>query len=170
MTIDKDGGRRWLAAYTRSRHEKAVALQLESKALPCLLPTYTRYNRWSDRVRRSQSPLFPGYVFVHVNNTERVPVLETSGVVYLVSSAGKLAVIADEEIARLQACVGLPSEVEPHPYLNLGQQVRVKHGPFAGWDGILVQKQNARRLVISVEQIMRSVAINLHGADVEPVN
>ncbi len=47
--------------------------------------------------------------------------------------------------------------------------MRVKHGPFAGWEGILVQKQNAARLVITVDQIMKSVAINLNGADVEPV-
>lgn len=162
--------RQWLAAYTLSQHEQVVAQQLGRKQLPCLLPTYTRYRRWSDRVRRSQAPLFPGYVFVHIADRERVPVLETTGVVYLVSTAGKPAVIADEEIARLQTCMDQPNDVQPHPYLNIGQRVRVKHGPFAGWDGILVQKHNAARLVVSIQQIMQSVAVNLHGADVEPVN
>ncbi len=47
--------------------------------------------------------------------------------------------------------------------------MRVKHGPFAGWEGVLVEKQNGARLIIAVEQIMKSVAINLHGADVEPI-
>jgi transcription antitermination factor NusG len=47
--------------------------------------------------------------------------------------------------------------------------VRVKHGPFAGWEGILVQKQNSARLVITVDPIMKSVSINLNGADVESV-
>lgn len=162
--------RRWLAAYTRARHEKVVATQLGSKGLRCLLPTYARYSRWSDRVRRSHAPLFPGYVFVHVSPGERTPVLETSGVIYLVSAAGRPAILADEEIAKLQTCSERSAVVEPHPFLNVGQRVRVKHGPFAGWSGILVQKQNATRLVISVEQIMRSLAINLHGADVEAVN
>ncbi len=96
--------------------------------------------------------------------------LQTVGVVHLVSVRGKAARLQDEEVERLRACVARPNEVEPHPYLKLGHLVRVKHGPFAGWEGILVQKQNAARLVISVDQIMKSVAINLNGADVESVS
>ena len=95
--------------------------------------------------------------------------LQTLGVVNLVSVGGKAARLQDEEIERLRACIARPNEVEPHPYLKLGHRVRVKHGPFAGWEGILVQKQNSARLVITVDQIMKSVSINLNGADVEPV-
>ncbi len=159
----------WLAAYTRSRHESHVASQLSCKGVESLLPTYAKLSRWSDRIHRSQAPLFPGYVFVHVSDAERLPVLQTMGVVNLVSVGGKAARLEDEEIARLQTCVARPDEVEPHPYLRIGHRVRVKYGPFAGWEGILVQKQNATRLVITVEEIMKSVAINLNGADVESV-
>jgi hypothetical protein len=42
----------------------------------------------------------------------------------------------------------------------------VTHGPFAGWEGTLVEKQNSRRLIVTVEQIMKSIAINIHTADV----
>jgi transcription antitermination factor NusG len=159
----------WLAAYTRSRHESQVASQLSCKGVESLLPMYAKLTRWSDRIRHSQAPLFPGYVFVHVSDAERIPVLQTLGVVHLVSVGGKAARLQDEEIARLRTCATRSNEVEPHPYLKLGHRVRVKHGPFAGWEGILVQKQNAARLVISVEQIAKSVAINLNGADVEAV-
>jgi transcription antitermination factor NusG len=161
--------RRWLAAYTRPRHERHVADQLASKDLESLLPTYEKFARWSDRLHRSQSPLFPGYVFVHVSDPERVRVLRTIGVVNLVSVAGKPAPLADADVERLRTCSAHANQVEPHPFLKSGQRVRVKHGPFAGWEGVLVEKQNAARLVISVEQIMKSVAINIHGADVEPV-
>jgi transcription antitermination factor NusG len=168
MNTERD--RCWLAAYTRSRHENHVAEQLAGKGVESLLPTFERFSRWSDRIRRSQAPLFPGYVFVHVTREERVPVLQTSGVVNIVSVAGKAARLEEEEIERVRACGKHASLVEPHPFLRIGQRVRVKHGPFAGWDGILVEKQNSTRLVITVEQIMKSVAINLHGADVEPIN
>jgi transcription antitermination factor NusG len=162
-------GRCWLAAYTRSRHENQVASQLSCKGVESLLPTYAKLSRWSDRIKRSQAPLFPGYVFVHVSDAERIPVLQTVGVVNLVSVGGKAARLRDEEVERLRACAARPSEVEPHPYLKLGHRVRVKHGPFAGWEGILVQKQNSARLVITVDPIMKSVSINLNGADVESV-
>jgi len=170
MDTDSRNRRCWLAAYTKSRHECHVANQLQQKNLEFLLPTYQRLARWSDRIKRSEAPLFPGYIFVHVSDRERVPVLETMGVVHLVSIAGKPAVLCDDDVARLHACALRWGDVEPHPYLRIGHRVRVKHGPFAGWEGTLVEKQNSQRLVINVDQIMKSVSINLHGADVEAIS
>lgn len=159
----------WLAAYTRARHERQVARQLKEKRLECLLPTFQRLARWSDRIKQIESPLFPNYIFVHICESERVSLLETAGIVYLVSAAGELAILADEEIGRLQSCCRFPGEIEPHPYLRVGKQVRVKHGPFAGWAGTLLEKQNSRRLIVSIDPIMKSLSLNLHAADVEPV-
>jgi transcriptional antiterminator RfaH len=162
--------RDWLAAYTRSRHEQQVAERLRQKNLECLLPTYERLVRWSDRVKRARAPLFPGYVFVQVADTERVHVLETVGVVNLVARAGKAVRLSEQDIAQLRACCRQAGSIEPHPYLKIGRRVRVKRGPFSGWEGTLVEKQNSRRLVITVEQIMKAVAINIDGVDVEAIH
>jgi transcription antitermination factor NusG len=158
----------WLAAYTRSRHEQQVARQLGQKELEYMLPTYERLIRWSDRIRRVQMPLFPSYIFVHICEDERRTLLETVGIVQLVSVAGRPALLADEEVERLRSCMSGSADVEPHPYLSIGHRVRVKHGPFAGWEGTLLEKQNSRRLVVNIEQIMKSIAVNIHSADVEP--
>lgn len=170
--VQADGvpARRWLAAYTRSRHEQQVAQQLRRKNVECLLPTFERLKRWSDRVKRARAPLFPGYVFVQVSPAEGVRVLEMAGVVNLVSRAGRPVELSPNDIAQLRACCLQAHNIEPHPYLKIGRRVRVKHGPFAGWEGTLVEKQNSRRLVITIEQIMKAVAINLDGADVEAIN
>lgn len=162
--------RHWLAAYTRARHESAVARQLHGKNVAVLLPTYMRTSRWSDRIRRVRAPLFPSYVFVNVRDEERVRVLQTAGVVNIVSVAGKPAALREQDVAMLCECVAHPASIEPYPYLSAGQHVRVKRGPFTGWKGILAYKKNAARLVISVEQIMQSVAIDLDGADVEALH
>ena len=162
--------RHWLAAYTRARHECAVARQLEGKNVSFLLPTYARRSRWSDRVKRVLTPLFPSYVFVHVSHDERIRVLQTAGVISFVSVAGKAATLCDDEVSMLRQCVTLHDQVEPHPFLRVGQRVRVKHGPFAGWEGILACKKNAARLVVSVEHIMQSFAVDLDGADVEALS
>ena len=124
--------------------------------------------RWSDRIKRSQAPLFPGYVFVYVHKEERAAVLQTVGVVHLVSSAGRALTLSEAEVERLRSC-NSSSDIEPHPYLRIGQRVRVTYGPFSGWEGTLIGKQNAQRLVVTIEQIQKSIAINLHGADVEPI-
>jgi transcription antitermination factor NusG len=159
--------RHWLAAYTKARHEYVVARQLESKAVAFLLPSFLRRARWSDRVQQVKAPLFPSYVFVHVNDEERVRVLQTAGVVNIVSMAGRPLPLRDEDVAVLRECNARPGKVEPHPFLRLGQRVRVKHGPFEGWEGILAYKKNAARLVVSLQQIMQSVSVDLDGADVE---
>lgn len=158
----------WLAAYTRSHHEQRVAQQLGQKNLEYLLPTYERLIRWSDRIKRVRMPLFPSYIFVRICERERLLLLETMGIVHLVSVAGEPALLSDDEVERLRLCMLGSADVEPHPYLRIGHRVRVKHGPFAGWEGTLLEKQNSRRLVVNIEQIMKSISVNLHSADVEP--
>lgn len=173
ITDSKQGpdllARHWIAAYTRSRHESAVASQLQQKGLDALLPTYRRLSRWSDRIRRSDTPLFPGYVFVRIGEGEHLRVLQTGGVVSLVCRSGKPVPLSDADVAMLRICTANPAAVEPHPYLRVGQRVRVKHGPFRGWEGVLIEKRNSSRLVLTVEQIMKSVSLDLSGADVEPL-
>jgi transcriptional antiterminator NusG len=162
--------RLWLVAYTRARHECAVARQLESKDVAFLLPKFVRTSRWSDRTQRVMAPLFPGYVFVNVSDGERVRVLQTEGVVNILSMGDKPAPLRQEEVAMLRECVARPHAVEPHEFLRVGQRVRVKHGPFAGWEGILACKKNSARLVVGLEQIMQSVSVDLDGADLEALN
>jgi transcription antitermination factor NusG len=115
------------------------------------------------------APLFPGYVFVHVSDEERGRVLQTVGVVSIVSIAGKPVPLREAEVMMLHECAARPRQIEPHPFLRVGQRVRVKHGPFQGWEGILAYKKNVARLVVSLEQIMQSVSLELDGADLEPI-
>ena len=169
FVMNNERARCWLAAYTRPRHECRVAEQLGVKGVESLLPTFERLARWSDRIRRSKAPLFPGYVFVHVANDERIPVLQTLGVINIVSVGGKPVPLGEDEIEKIRACEAHAGLVEPHPFLKIGHRVRVKHGPFRGWEGILVRRQNGARLIITIEKILKSVALNIHGVDVEPV-
>jgi transcription antitermination factor NusG len=157
----------WIAAYTRSRHELVVASQFQQKGLDALLPTYRRLSRWSDRIRRTDTPLFPGYVFVRIGEGDHLRVLQTGGVMSIVCRSGKPVPLSDADVDKLRICTANPAAVEPHPYLRVGQRVRVKHGPFRGWEGVLVEKKNSTRLVLTVEQIMKSVSIDISGADVE---
>lgn len=162
--------RLWLAAYTRSQHEVKVARHLQSKAIAFLLPTYTRTSQWSDRLRKSEAPLFPGYVFVNVSEEERVRVLQTIGVVNFVSASGHPSSLSESDVALLKECVARPEKFQPHEFLHIGQRVRVRCGPFAGLEGVLTGKKNSSRLVVTLEQIMRSVAVDLDGATVEAVH
>ncbi len=91
--------------------------------------------------------------------------LQVPGVVRFVSFGGRPAPVDNAQIESLRSGIGNGVRAEPHPYLKIGRRVRVKHGPMAGTEGILVRKKDKLRVVISVDLIMRSVAVEIEAAD-----
>jgi len=158
----------WYALTTCSRHEKSVAEQIERRSFQCFLPLYRSVRRWKDRRKELNLALFPGYVFVRMALEDRLRVLQLPGVVRLVSFNGKPAVLPDAEIEALQARLSGDVRVEPHPYLRTGRRVRVRSGAMQGLEGIIVRRKERCRVVFSIDLIMRSVAVEVDEADVEP--
>jgi transcription antitermination factor NusG len=161
--------RHWYALYTNTRHEKVVARQLEDRCVETFLPLYRTWHRWKDRRKQVELALFPSYVFVRIEEHNKMHVLKASGAVNLVSFNGKLAALPDEEIEALRNALENHVLAEPCPYLRVGRKVRVVRGPMAGAEGILSRKKDKYRVVISVDVLMRSVAVEVDGADLEIV-
>jgi transcription antitermination factor NusG len=159
---------RWYAAYTAPRHEKYVTQQMDGRRIDCFLPLYRSVRRWKDRRMQVELPLFPGYVFVHMALRDRVQVLQLPGVVQLVSFSGKPAALPDAEIEALRNGLAGNFCAEPHPYLTVGRRVRVRTGSVAGLEGILLRRKQKFRVVLSIQLIQRSVAIEVDEADIEP--
>lgn len=159
---------KWYALYTNGRHEKKVAQLLTSRHFNCYLPMYRSVRRWQDRRKEIDLPLFPGYVFVHIALRSRLQALTVPGVVRIVTFDGKPAPVADCEIQALRQGLSCASDVKPHPYLKVGKRVRVRSGPFAGMQGILVRRKHAYRLVLSLDLIMRSLSVEVDESEVEP--
>jgi len=160
----------WYAAYTRHQHEKVVANMLVHKGIEVFLPLYPERSRWADRTKVLQKPLFPCYVFLHTDLRFRLAILQTPGVHFLVGGNSGPAPIPKEEIEAVQHAIESRLLVEPYPFLSVGDWVRVKAGPLAGIEGILVRKKNAERLILSVEMLQKSVAVELDGYLVERIN
>jgi len=159
----------WYALYTRHQHEKAVARVLSSKGFEVFLPLYTALHRWKDRTKQIALPLFPCYVFLHGEVHRRLDILSTPGVHSVVSAEGRPARISEEEVDAIRQMIESKVLVEPHPFLKTGDWIRVKGGPLAGIEGILVRKKNQWRLVVSVELLQKSVAVEVDAAEVERV-
>jgi transcription antitermination factor NusG len=159
----------WYAAYTCAQHEKSVAAELGMREVEHFLPLYSSVRRWKDRRVTLDLPLFPGYVFVRLALRDRLRVVQISSVVRLVGFNGLPAALPDEEmeILRLGLCEKL--RAEPHPFLTAGRRVRITAGPFAGLNGVLKRKKNGLRVVVTLELIQRSVAVDVDVADVRPV-
>lgn len=160
---------RWYAAYTCPRHEKSVAEQLSQKSVQFFLPVYEALDRWKDQRKHVTLPLFPGYVFVRIVLKDRLRILEIPSVVRLVGFNGHPAPLPEAEIEALRSGLAQKLRAEPHPYLPVGRRVRVRSGPLAGLEGILVRRKNSFRVVLSIKLIMRSVAVDVDAADILPI-
>jgi transcription antitermination factor NusG len=160
---------RWFAVYTSSRHEKRVAKQLSDRDIENFLPLIEKQHRWAKRsLIRLALPLFPNYLFVHIALQQRVAVLNMPGVLGIVGHGHIPSPLPEVEIERLRAGVEL-GRVEPHPYPATGERVRITAGPMAGMEGILLRQKNELRLVVTLDLIQRSVAVEIDAEDVEPV-
>jgi transcription antitermination factor NusG len=159
----------WYAAYTCANHEKRIAEQLRERRIEYFLPLYEAVRRWKDRRVRLELPLFPGYIFVHLPLKERLRVLELPSVVRLVGFGGQPMALPEAEINALRNGLRGEMRAQPHPYLAAGRRVRLARGPLAGLEGVLLRRKGNFRLVLTVELILRSIAVDVDAADVLPV-
>jgi len=161
----------WYGLQTRPRHEKIVAQRLEERGVTTFLPLVTEEHRWSDRRKTVQMPLFTCYVFAKFvsNRSERLRVLRVEGVFGLVGAKGEGAPIPDDEISAVRSVVTGQLPWSSHPFLKIGQRVRIRSGALNGLEGVLVSRNGDRSLVISVEAIQRSLAVRVEGYEVEAI-
>lgn len=165
----EDGERRWYAVYTSANHEKRIAEQLGVRSVEHFLPLFGTVRQWKDRKVRIDQPLFPGYVFVRLALRDRLQVLQLPGVARLVGFGGVPCPLADFDVEAMQTCLARGVEIKPHPYLQIGRRVRVAKGPLLGLQGILVRRKNSTRFVVSLDLILRSVAVEIGASEVEPL-
>lgn len=161
---------RWFAVYTASRHEKKLAVHLSTRHIEHFLPLYRSLRKWKDGSKVNvELPLFPNYIFVRIARRDRLRVLQVPGVLSIAGAGREPSPLPDDEIEALRRGIGL-SRIEPHPYLVIGQKVRINAGPLIGMEGILVRKKSSLRVVITLSLIMQSVAVELDAEDLDPID
>jgi transcription antitermination factor NusG len=162
-------GTSWYALQIRSRWESTTGGLLRNKGLETLVPTYTSKRKWSDRLKLVEEPLFPGYVFCRFDVHNRLPVLVTPGVISVVGSGKTPIAVDDSEILSIQAAMGSGIQIEPWPYVEVGERVRVKDDVLDGMEGILSSFKGSDRVIISVTLLRRSVALEIDRSRITPL-
>ena len=159
----------WYALYTRSRHEKRVDSQLHDKRIESYLPLRRVMRQWSDRKKWVEEPLFRCYVFIHVDEKDRLRALQTYGSVRVVSFNGKPAVVQDKEIETIRRILREIPNVEACVDVREGDMVEIVQGPLCGLMGRLVQVRNEDRLLVSIDSIHQALRFNVDRTDVKVV-
>src|SRR5215471_12287713 len=126
-----------------------VAANLHNKGYEYFLPTYKSKRKWSDRTKILEMPLFPGYLFCQFDVLNRLPILTTPGVSFIVGIGKNPEAIGLQEIDAIRTVVHSGVVYEPHPYVNVGELVRVEYGSLSGLTGLVIDHKNESRLIIS---------------------
>jgi transcription antitermination factor NusG len=163
------GERKWYAVFTVPQNEKSAMKQLELREVEAFLPTYETFKIWKNRQRvKTILPLFPTYLFVNIEKSQRSKVLQSPGVIHIVGSGRQDASIAVSEIEFLRSSVQGRS-VEPYRELVVGKTVRIKRGSLEGVEGVLVRKGNGLRFVLNIKLINQFAAIEVGAEDLEKI-
>jgi transcription antitermination factor NusG len=160
--------RNWYAVYTIPQHEKSALKQLELREIESFLPVYETVRVWKNRQRMKLTlPLFPTYLFVHINSSERARVLQSPGVLQIVGNSG-CTYIPDSEVEFLRSGF-CRQRIEPYHDLVIGEKVRIRGGVMQGLQRTLIRKNNSMRFVLTVELINQHAAIQVDAEDLEQI-
>jgi transcription antitermination factor NusG len=161
--------RHWFAIRVRSNFERVTVLHLRERGYEEFAPSHQTDRLWSDRRKRVDEFLFPGYVFCRFDVAQRLPVLTVPGVVGLVGFGKVPSPIPDVEIESIRSMVDSGFLVTPWPFMRRGQPVIIERGPLAGVEGILEQVKGKFRLVVSICLLQRSVSTEVDRNWVRPI-
>jgi transcription antitermination factor NusG len=168
-TNNESGGPRWFAIQVKTTHEKRVTSLLAFRGHEWFLPSYTCRRGWSDRIKKVELPLFPGYVFCRFSLSSRVAILKTPSVMRIAGIGYMPTPIDDQEIDAIQRVMQSGIGLSPHPFLQAGQRVRISGGSLMGLEGLIVDVRQRDRLILSVTLLQRSLSVDIDSAWVVPI-
>jgi transcription antitermination factor NusG len=161
-------GPSWFALTVGPSHERRAERSLLNQGFEAYLPVYRVHRRWSDRVKSLDAALFPGYVFCRFAYPDRLRVLSAPGVRSVVTAGKDAAPVSEEEISAVRSLLASGRPLLPWPYLQIGQKVVIRDGQFASLRGVIVRAKDGCRVVVSVEALSCSIAIEMDAELVAP--
>ena len=158
----------WHALQARVRFERKICVRIQGKGLEAYVPVTRQLRRWSDRQQVVETPFFPGYVFVRadLSPADKLAILQTQGAYSFASFGGAIATIPSLQIEDLRRIEQNNSPWAAYPFLTAGRRVRIRGGSLHGLEGIFVAERSGK-LVVSIEPLQRSIALDLHGYELE---
>jgi transcription antitermination factor NusG len=161
MGPPKKGSTQWFALAVKPRFDKAVARTLEMKGYEIFLPLYKKSHKYGTRSKDFELPMFPGYVCCRFDTEAKLPILTTPGVTQILGAGNTPIALSDEEIVSLQTAIRSHCPMQPFPFVETGQKVRINKGVLAGVEGIVVSFRQCLRLVLSITLLQRSVLLEI---------
>jgi transcription antitermination factor NusG len=154
---------RWFALFVKSKHEFSVANSLRNKGYEEFLPVYKRSTPSRRDEKEVVLPLFPGYVLCRCdwNANRGAKIVTTPGVIRVIGTSKSPVPVQDDEVAALRALMKTTTALRPCPFLRIGDEVILQHGPLRGLKARVVNADSVVTLVVSVDLLQRSIAVTV---------
>lgn len=152
--------KRWFVVYTRAASEERAAHHLAFQGFKAYLPRYRKNRRHARRVQEVLRPLFPRYLFVRLNlDVERWRSINgTFGVSRVICHGNLPTPVPDGVVEAIVARETSPGIVElDPPQFRPGEAVRIEQGAFADRVGLFLEMADAKRVVLLLDLMGRTV-------------
>lgn len=167
LLADSSTQGRWRVAKTKSRREKALAEFLAGYGIGYYLPMLKKRQPGTKRVRYSLVPVFSGYLFFKADDRQRHQAFTSNHIACVIEVADQGQLLKD--LGRVQMAISLDAPVYPYDFISIGQEVLIKRGPFKGLHGVVHRKNKNYRLILNVNCLMQSLALNIEAHCIEPL-
>ena len=162
---------RWYAIRTRYKSEKVVAKALQQKGIEVFIPLMTRTRRYTRKIKHYEIPLINCYVFVRLDLSNKVRVLETEHATGFVGFNGTPSPISEDEIGLLRKVVGEIREVSSRPLTYApGAAVEVIAGGLTGLHGKLVDYKGKEEFVVELMGVGYELQISIERKDLRSLS
>ena len=168
QAVDRGLEGRWWVVHTLARHEKALACDLERRAIHHYLPLARVERRWGRRRAQIQIPLFPGYLFMRGGEDERLITVQTNRVARVIDVHDQQRL--QEALDHIRRMVESDRPVDLYPGIRKGCRCRVVRGPLRGLEGVVLRRQGVFRVFVAVEILGQSAETEIDGASLELSN
>ena len=153
---------RWWVAHTKARNEKSLAWDLLKRGTSYFLPMVKKVQIISGRKVKSVLVLFGGYLFFCGSEDDRYKAMRTNRIASTIDVPDQERLI--KELSSLQTAMSGPKQLDPFPYLQVGQRCVVTAGPLKGVEGLLVRRTNVDRLVLQIHVLGQAVSTEIDAS------
>lgn len=161
-----DSEARWWAVYTRSRQEKQLLRALMAMDISFYCPIIPhRFRSPAGRMRTSFLPMFANYVFMHGDAYCRYRALTTNLISKTIEVKNGLELTND--LRQIQRLIQLGAPLTVETKLQPGTKVRIRSGPLAGLEGVIVKRQAGDFLLVAVNFLQQGALMKLEDYQVE---
>lgn len=155
----------WWVAHTRPRCEKKLAEFCEREGFAHNLPLYKSVKKYRGKTVTFHKPLFPGYVFLRLHESEPRKVYQSDYVANMLNVVDQQ--LFEAQLGDILKAIDTEYEVFLAPHITAGVRVKIKSGPLRGMEGLVETRTGRTLVILRLDFISQAAAVKMEAAELE---